>query len=73
MVIKKGWQINKHYGIVYSKKKISWFDFSTGEQYWWIDKADLGLEKGESYDVLECDWRGVLVATSDEIIAFGPP
>ncbi|HOU08052.1 MAG TPA: hypothetical protein PLX04_06175 [Caldisericia bacterium] len=70
---KKGWQINKHYGIVYSKKKISWFDFSTGEQYWWIDKADLGLEKGESYDVLECDWRGVLVATRDEVIAFGPP
>ncbi|MBP6927583.1 MAG: hypothetical protein KBC08_04675 [Caldisericia bacterium] len=71
--LKKGWQINKHYGIVYSKKKISWFDFSTGEQYWWIDKADLGLEKGESYDVLECDWRGVLVATRDEVIAFGPP
>ena len=62
-----------HYGLLVTKEKMYGINFETGEQYWWIDKADLGLEKGESYDVLECDWRGVLVATRDEVIAFGPP
>ena len=68
-----GNKVMNHYGLLVTKEKIYGINFETGEQYWWIDKADLGLEKGESYDVLECDWRGVLVATRDEVIAFGPP
>jgi hypothetical protein len=70
---KTGNKMMNHYGLLVTKEKIYGINFETGEQYWWIDKADLGLEKGESYDVLECDWRGVLVATRDEVIAFGPP
>ncbi len=70
---KTGNKMMNHHGLLVTKEKMYGIDFETGEQYWWIDKADLGLEKGESYDVLECDWRGVLVATRDEVIAFGPP
>ncbi|MCE5177390.1 MAG: hypothetical protein ABFD23_00020 [Caldisericales bacterium] len=70
---KTGNKMMNHYGLLVTKEKMYGINFETGEQYWWIDKADLGLEKGESYDVLECDWRGVLVATRDEVIAFGPP
>lgn len=70
---KTGNKMMNHYGLLITKEKMYGINFETGEQYWWIDKTDLGLEKGESYDVLECDWRGVLVATRDEVIAFGPP